>query len=475
MRRPPAASREPFGVVDQVCCYFDTLTEPANVHLEVCLAGRLDHEAFRAAAAAAVTAHPRVSSRRAASNALSRNYSWERPASIDADPVSFTTFNNEAELTAKRNAFLARSPSIDRSPPVSILVASGPDGDYVILNAHHALMDGVSSVQLLRDVGRHYRGEAASQRAASRSTSTAVPDGPAKPAAIAGQEPWPASRRAQILAASRPARIASERGGQRGCGVYLLPLRDVPVVPVSPDLQVSVNDVLVAATVMAVGRWNAGHRKPARVIRITMPINARPAEQSQAIGNLSRIVPITARPPGAAADAAALLTDIARQARNAKSTPGAQVGLATRGIAAAWCPATVKRWLVHTARRLVGPFVCDTAMLSNLGDVPDPPDFCVPGSITMAFSAPAQMPRGLSVGVVTAGKRMQIAIRYSRALLDDAAAARLGSSIAQALEELTGPAEGASSGPASSGQPGSGDANDRVDGMRRDNASSAQV
>ena len=106
-------------------------------------------------------------------------------------------------------------------------------------------------------------------------------------------------------------------------------------------------------------------------------------------------------------------------------------------------------------------------MLSNLGEITDPPDFSIPGAMTMAFSAPAHMPRGLSVGVVTVGKGMQIAIRYNRALLDDAAAARLGAGFAQALEELAGPADDARSGPAGSGPAGSGEASTRVDRLRR--------
>ncbi len=200
--RRPAASRQPFGVVDQVSCHFDTLAEPANVHLEIRLPGRLDQQAFRAAAVAAVTAHSRVSSRRAASNPFSRNYVWEHPARLDADPVSFTTFNDEAELTARRNAFLAQSPSVDRSPPVSMLVASGPDYDHVILNAHHAVMDGLSSVQLLREVGGRYRAVAARRGIVSPSASTG-PDGPSESAGIAGQPGRPARIWAELPAAGR--------------------------------------------------------------------------------------------------------------------------------------------------------------------------------------------------------------------------------------------------------------------------------
>jgi hypothetical protein len=142
-------------------------------------------------------------------------------------------------------------------------------------------------------------------------------------------------------------------------------------------------------------------------------------------------------PPGPAESLTAVLLDVMRQARSTARQAGPQINTASRGLAAARLPTVAKRWAVRLALRTTGPLICDTAMLTNLGRVPDPPDFGQAGEITMGFSGPAQMPRGLSVGVVTAGGRMQLGIRYNRALLDDDAAARFGTTLLSTLDEIT--------------------------------------
>jgi hypothetical protein len=76
-------------------------------------------------------------------------------------------------------------------------------------------------------------------------------------------------------------------------------------------------------------------------------------------------------------------------------------------------------------------------MLTNLGNVTDPPDFAVPGYPTMAFSAQAQMPRGMCVAAITAGGRLQLGFRYNRALVDQAAAERFAEMFASVLGEIT--------------------------------------
>jgi hypothetical protein len=76
-------------------------------------------------------------------------------------------------------------------------------------------------------------------------------------------------------------------------------------------------------------------------------------------------------------------------------------------------------------------------MLTNLGHVPDAPDFGIDGRIIMAFSAQAQMPRGLSVAAITAGGQLQLALRYSRALFDEAATELFGTTLLSALSEIT--------------------------------------
>jgi hypothetical protein len=98
------------------------------------------------------------------------------------------------------------------------------------------------------------------------------------------------------------------------------------------------------------------------------------------------------------------------------------VGAALMAAARAPLPTPVKRRAIRLAVRTVGRLRCDTSLLSNLGNVAEPPRF---GSLVperMWFSTTAHMPRGLSVGAITAGGRLQVCFRYRHALFDSAAA-----------------------------------------------------
>jgi hypothetical protein len=67
----------------------------------------------------------------------------------------------------------------------------------------------------------------------------------------------------------------------------------------------------------------------------------------------------------------------------------------------------------------------------------------------MAMSSPVHMPRGLSVGAMTADGQLQLCFRYRYALFDDAAAARFVATYAAVLDELaagTAPVEPEGSG-----------------------------
>jgi NRPS condensation-like uncharacterized protein len=222
----------------------------------------------------------------------------------------------------------------------------------------------------------------------------------------------------------------------------------LPGIPVVREFatggRATLNEALITSLIATIGRWNAEHGRAARLIRITVPVNARKPNELSSAGNHSRLVTIAALPPRRQGEIWPLLLEVARQARQARQQPGPPLGASFRGLAAIWCPAAVKRWVVRAALRTVGPLVCDTVMLTNLGNVADPPDFGAPGDTTMAFSAQAQMPRGMCVAAITAGGRLQVVFRYNRALLDQAAAARFAEKFATALGEITCPiSEGA--------------------------------
>ena len=165
-----------------------------------------------------------------------------------------------------------------------------------------------------------------------------------------------------------------------------------------------------------------------------MPADARSPGAEDALGNLSRLCTVTANP--GAPEGADLVTAVAAQTGPAKDEPGPQVSPALAALVKVPLPATVKRRLVRLAVRCLGRLMADTSLLTNLGNVTSPPRFESLIPARMWFSAPAHMPRGLSVGAITVEGRLQLCFRYRRALLDDAAAGDFAAEYAAVLTSL---------------------------------------
>jgi NRPS condensation-like uncharacterized protein len=443
-------------LIDELSCYFDTAAEPNNVHLEVLVPGRLDYRPLRQAVTEALAVAPRARGRMAAGGAFRRRYTWEFPPVPDVDPLSHVAYSDENELAAARVRFLGSSPPLGTSPPVRLLLASGPSASCVILNAHHAAMDGMSSLELLRDIAVRYRaiaGDPASPWPRPMLASP-VPASPVVPSSVAPSSvvaswgsaspasastgpsrSWPRpSAGARARLPYPVARIAPEREGRErrdGYGLCLLPVTGIPRA-----LGTTVNDTLIAALIATISRWNGGHRRAPHAIRVTVPVNVRDPGLRGVVGNHSRIATITVDPQTAAGDLSALLAAVTRQTIALRQARPRRASAGALGRAPGWCPVVVKRLAVRVALSTIGPVVCDTAMLTNLGNVADAP-WSYRGPVRMVMSGPAHMPRGLSVAAVTADGQLRLGFRYRYALLDEAAAARFTASYAAILAELT--------------------------------------
>ncbi|MEA2844534.1 MAG: hypothetical protein QOJ69_2205, partial [Actinomycetota bacterium] len=83
-----------------------------------------------------------------------------------------------------------------------------------------------------------------------------------------------------------------------------------------------------------------------------------------------------------------------------------------------------------------GDRLVDTALLSNLGKIDEPPSFGpdVGDTTEMWFSAPCRMPLGLSIGTVTTAGRMHVAYRYRHPQFDAEGVARFADRYAVALD-----------------------------------------
>jgi NRPS condensation-like uncharacterized protein len=449
----------PFSVVDELNCYFDSPAEPNNVQLEVWLPGHLGADRLRAAVAAVLADVPAARARRAARPRWRAGYTWEIPPGADADPVSVIGWRTEAELGAARTRFLAAAPELDLSPPFRLLLAQGPERDSLILNAHHAAFDGRSCVRLLRLIAARYGGEVPNQEPVpARKPVLARKPVPARELVLAREQaspagPRPQSRASELPAGSGPrprgvsrprwdtARIASQHGNGRaargtpGYGLTLLGWPGVPAAPPSrSESRPTVNDLLIAALIASITRWNTVRRRRPGRIRISMPVDARPAGHGDDLGNLSRLCTVTVDP----CRVADLTAAVARQTRRAKSGHGPLVGPAQAAVARTRLPAGVKRRLLRLALRAVGRVRCDTSLLSNLGTIAEPPTFGTFTPTRMWFATSAHMPRGLSVGAVTVGGRLNLCFRYRNALLDAPAGRDFATEYAAALSALAG-------------------------------------
>ena len=218
-------------------------------------------------------------------------------------------------------------------------------------------------------------------------------------------------------------------------------------MPTAPQTEngpsVTVNDLLIAALILAILRWNASahsapHRRPGRV-RISMPVDVRPPGRGDELGNLSRLCRVAADP----LSTDALTAVVADQTRRAKHQPGPLVSPAQAAVARAPLPTSVKRRLLRLAVRCLGRLDCDTSLLSNLGNITDAPRFGMLSPARMWFSTSAHMPRGLSVGAITVDGRLHLCFRYRHALFDSAAAHDFVAEYAAALDALAGTEAGA--------------------------------
>jgi NRPS condensation-like uncharacterized protein len=440
----PGLTSWPFTPIEELDFYLENAAEPSVIQLETPVRGHLDHAILDAALADALAAEPAARRHLAATSQWCRRLRWEAGEPVNpAGLVAVAGWRTADQLAALRERLSAwRIPLHDRA--VRLIVAAGPEHDIVIQQTHHAAFDGISSLALLAAIGAAYRERAGNLIGTGPQTAPRSPSslpGTAGPASIhdAGKVPFALTRIATRLPGA-VTRIATDTAWPARPG-YGSVHRSVPVP--RPARQGSgpfptVNDLLVAALIRTVDRWNAAHDRRSGRIRISVPVNDR-ADGSRwaGPGNQSRLIRVTARPREHAGPAR-LLAHVATQTRAGKQRPPAGLDAASRLLATSWAPAVIKRWTARLSHGVAAPVCADTALLSNLGVIPEPPSFGGSGIEPLWFSGPARMPRGLGVGAVTAGGQLHLCVHYRYALLDQDAAADFTALYCRALGELAG-------------------------------------
>ncbi|MFG2644741.1 condensation protein [Streptomyces sp. NPDC048370] len=435
----PGGVRIPFPVVDEVSRHCLSDDEPESVHIEVHLPGRVDPARLRAAFQRALLTHPRVLMREVPGRRHRRSFAWELTGEPDSDPVSFAGRGPDALARARARA-LSACPPLTLSPPMRLEVVEvdAPEpslagvaartGTVLLLTMHHTALDAPSGLRVLATTAEQYGGV------------DALPvTGRVRPRR-SGPAPGGTGRDVR----TRPVRVAPDSRPEpvraRAVGNGMLQA-DLPVprraARTGGHPPWTVNDQLLVAASLMVGRWNVSQGRPAGPVRITMPVDDRPRGTEMPMGNGTRLVEVAmtsedprdtdlllgARPdPGAVAR---LLRTTARRTHALKSAQGAPMGAGASLLTVPLLPVGIRGVLTRGARRAAAPWT-STALVTNIGRVPYALDFGDAGRATAVwFSAPARMPRGLSLAAASTGGRLHVTLRWSRALLGDAAGADL--------------------------------------------------
>ncbi|WP_055489882.1 condensation protein [Streptomyces sp. TP-A0356] len=395
--------RIPFPVVDEVSRHCLQKEEPETVHIEVHLPGRLHPARLRTAFTQALHHHPRILMRQAPGHWYSRRYAWELTPGPEVEVVSFPAPGKDA-LRNARTRSLSQAPPLTLSPPVRLEVVAGPavagEGTVLVLTVNHTALDGPACLRILATAAELYGG---------RDNSPAAP--PVRPPENV-QEPQDTP--STWIPPARVARGAPEPTPGNGLLVTELPL---PRRPRSAPY--TVNDQLMVATALTIAHWNREQGARPRPLRITMPVDDRPRDTTMPIGNGTRLVEVPFAPDELTpTDLPALLRRTARRTRALKSLPRPQLGHGAALLTAPVLPVAWRAAVTRALRRAATPWT-STTLLSNIGRIPYPLDFGPEAGRAHAvwFSAPARMPRGLTVTTASTAGRLHLALRWSRALL----------------------------------------------------------
>ncbi|MGW6055086.1 condensation protein [Streptomyces sp. NPDC055189] len=292
------------------------------------------------------------------------------------------------------------------------------NGSVLFLTINHTALDGPACLRVLATAAELYGGQDNSPAAPPLRTPS--PSAPESDTEAVGDAPggW-----------APPARVS--RGTPEpspGNGMLVAELA-VPKRPKGAPF--TVNDQLMVATALMIAHWNREHGARPKPFRITMPVDDRPRSMDMPIGNGTRLVevPFTAAEltseDWGPEDIGALLRRTAERTRALKALPRPQLGRGAALLTSPVLPVTLRAAVTRGLRRAAAPWT-STTLLSNIGRVPYPLDFGDAGRAhAVWFSAPARLPRGLTVTTAATAGRLHVALRWSKTLLSSGDGAHL--------------------------------------------------
>jgi NRPS condensation-like uncharacterized protein len=400
-----------------------------NVQLELGTDHRLDEARLRQAVLTCCRRHPLTRARLIPSPQGETSYQWDIADEVDLDPLRVVECPDSAALDRLRTELYTPAISLDTPPGFRLVLAQRPSGDLLLLAASHILADGVGALRLLQTIARAYQGEP--------DPPDPVPLAQARDLNSFLPPKTRSEKRARYLEGLRrirealdsPSRIAVVGGTDRDDFGFVFRTLDLGETTTPALVQrgpgTTVNDVLLAALHVTVQVWNSKHGASTGRIGVQMPVSVRPADRAwDVVSNLTSMVSVSTVPDDRVdlATATAAVTEQTSEIRRNNRAFGLYDVLDVTKKA----PLVVKR-AVPKLIHLTGDRFVDTAMLSNLGRIPEPPTLPNRNDsepLELWFSPPCDPACSVAIGVATIEKRLTLVTRYRYDQFDVDAAER---------------------------------------------------
>jgi NRPS condensation-like uncharacterized protein len=358
----------------------------------------------------------------------------------DHDLLEVVDCPNDEALGRARSQLQAAPARLSEWPPLRAHLAHSAEGDVLWLNINHAASDGFGALRILRSIAREYAGGEDPEPPLDFLAVSEVPVHPAS----APVSPWMAWNRSTLEKLrdllARPARLAPDQADDEpGYGFHLVRLSsDDTRRVVDASRPGRSQNIILAGLHLAIEEWNLDHGSLGHRIGVLVQVNLRPPDwREQTIGNFSVTARVSTSRRHRSDDASAVAAVTAQTTRNKRTRSGIALisALDRSGLLPLWARQSLVVLQPLTRNRLI-----DTAMLSNLGVIDEPPSFGADAGDTVDvwFSAPSRASGSLCIGAVTVAGRLHLVFRYPHHVLGAGAVRRFADCYLAQLRLIAG-------------------------------------
>lgn len=288
-----------FSELEASILQIEQVSEPWNIQMEIAADATIDVSRLQDAIAGACARHPLARARLRHWNPGDRAYRWVVPDAVDVPALREIDCADDDALDDLRAEHYSQRLALDVSPPLRAVLARRPHGDSVLFCLSHVATDGVGAHRLLQSVTRAYRGADDPPDPLSLDDARRLDRhlAPADGRERRGRGAEAPRRLREALHA--PARIAPDGGAARdGYGFVgrVLPAERLQRLLDHRPHGATFNDVLLAASMLTVERWNIAHGIDSDRVSVTMPVNTRPRDWFwEIVGNYASFLPVSTR------------------------------------------------------------------------------------------------------------------------------------------------------------------------------------